>query len=90
MIIKKKVQKRTRLQPKTVLTKYADNPIISPIAENGWEAWQTFNPGVILLDNKVHFLYRAIGQDGIVRYVFDDQSMSIQNDMIVSELSKIN
>jgi len=49
------------------LQRYEENPIISPRPENGWEAWQTFNPGVILLDDKVHLLYRAIGQDGISR-----------------------
>jgi len=51
----------------TVLVKHEDNPIIAPNKANGWEAWQTFNPGVLLLDNKVHFLYRAIGEDGISR-----------------------
>jgi len=49
------------------LTKSEEGPIISPKPENGWEAWQTFNPGVILLGDKVHFLYRAIGEDGISR-----------------------
>ena len=49
------------------LAKPLDNPIIEPKQENGWEAWQTFNPGVILLENKVHFLYRAVGQDGLSR-----------------------
>lgn len=50
-----------------VLHKSPENPIISPMPENVWEAWQTFNPGVILLDNKIHFLYRAIGPDGMSR-----------------------
>lgn len=49
------------------LAKYPNNPIIGPRQEYEWEAWQTFNPGVILLNNKVHFLYRAIGSDGISR-----------------------
>lgn len=49
------------------LVRAEENPIISPKPENGWETWQTFNPGVILLDNKVHLLYRAIGEDGISR-----------------------
>lgn len=49
------------------LTKLPEGPIISPKAKNGWEAWQTFNPGVILLENRVHFLYRAIGEDAISR-----------------------
>src|SRR3989344_1622980 len=50
-----------------VLGKHRANPIIAPRRENGWEAWQTFNPGAILLDDAVHFLYRAIGEDGISR-----------------------
>jgi predicted GH43/DUF377 family glycosyl hydrolase len=45
-----------------------EKPIISPRPENNWEAWQTFNPGVILLENKVHFLYRAVGEDGLSRF----------------------
>ncbi|MDO8469901.1 MAG: glycosidase [bacterium] len=51
----------------SVLVRPEQNPIISPRSENGWEAWQTFNPGVILLDGKIHFLYRAIGKDGVSR-----------------------
>ncbi len=50
------------------LERFAENPIILPRAENEWEDWQTFNPGVILLGGKVHFLYRAIGKDGISRF----------------------
>jgi len=59
-------KKGVRVSP-LVLAKFQENPIISPKPENGWEAWQTFNPGAILLDDKVHFLYRAIGSDGISR-----------------------
>jgi predicted GH43/DUF377 family glycosyl hydrolase len=56
-----------------------ENPIISPKPENNWEAWQTFNPGVILLENKVHFIYRAIGGDGISRlgYAASDDGFTI-------------
>ncbi len=49
------------------LVRSEQNPIISPRPKNGWEAWQTFNPGVVLLDGKIHFLYRAIGEDGVSR-----------------------
>lgn len=77
--IKRPSQKNTRLKKRrpiykkkqagvVALVKYEENPIISPKAGNGWEAWQTFNPGVILLKDKVHFLYRAIGGDGISRF----------------------
>ena len=72
---------RKKLAPKKAvagvgLIKPEENPIISPVLENGWEAWQTFNPGVILLEDsngspaktsKIYFLYRAIGEDGISR-----------------------
>jgi len=62
-VVTKKVTKKKRLE----LKRAEENPIISPRPENHWEAWQTFNPGVVLLDDKVHFLYRAIGEDGISR-----------------------
>lgn len=62
----KPVKKKKPASP-LVLTRSEENPIISPKPENAWEAWQTFNPGVILIDNKVHFFYRAIGEDGISR-----------------------
>ena len=56
-----------------------DLPIIAPNPTNSWEAWQTFNPGVILLDDKIHFLYRAIGTDGVSRlgYAFSNDGFSI-------------
>jgi len=63
--VKKPTKKKTVSAP--VFSKLEDNPIISPKPENGWEARQTFNPGAVLLDNKVHFLYRSIGEDGISR-----------------------
>lgn len=77
----KRKRRITRLKPKevSVLIKSEDNPIIAPRGENNWEAWQTFNPGVILLDNKIHLLYRAIGRDGISRlgYAFSDDGLKI-------------
>lgn len=70
-LLNRKSQKIKKLLPGKLagqgLVKHKGNPIISPIAENGWEAWQTFNPGVVMLDGKIHFLYRAIGDDGISR-----------------------
>ena len=71
---KKKILKKIKkIQPKKGVAKSVDlvrsnkNPIILPRKEYGWEAWQTFNPGVVLLDQKIHFVYRAIGTDGISR-----------------------
>lgn len=63
---KRKVAARKR-ERAVALVRAEENPIIAPNPENNWEAWQTFNPGAILLENKVHFLYRAVGEDGISR-----------------------
>ena len=49
------------------MVKSLNGPIISPDGQNGWQSWQTFNAGAVLIENKVHFLYRAIGQDAISR-----------------------
>lgn len=75
---KKLPLKRKMVQP---LVKFEQNPIISPRAENNWESWQTFNPGVILLDNKIHFLYRAIGSDSVSRlgYAVSNDGLTIDN-----------
>jgi beta-1,2-mannobiose phosphorylase / 1,2-beta-oligomannan phosphorylase len=50
------------------LKRYAGNPIIEAEPRHRWESSQTFNPGTILLEGKVHILYRAIGEDGISRF----------------------
>jgi len=62
------------------LNKSNFNPIIVPKEENGWEAWQTFNPAAIVLEDKVHFLYRAIGFDGVSRlgYARSDDGFKIR------------
>ncbi|MFA6585575.1 MAG: hypothetical protein WCS86_00210 [Candidatus Paceibacterota bacterium] len=39
------------------------NPIIVPIKENKWEEQSTFNPASILLNGKIHIVYRAMSQD---------------------------
>jgi len=67
IVAKKKAIKRVAKKSPKFFNKSEDNPIISPNRRNSWESWQTFNPGVILLDDKVHFLYRAVGQDGLSR-----------------------
>jgi len=68
---KKRIVKKTPFQIKKdagTVKKTINNPIISPNKENYWESWQTFNPAAVLIKNKVHFLYRAIGNDGVSRF----------------------
>lgn len=47
------------------LTRLKNNPILSPNPENHWEAFNTFNPAAIYLEDKVHLIYRAQGHDYI-------------------------
>lgn len=62
-----KLSEATRPSLAVPLQRSEQNPIISPRPENDWEAWQTFNPGAVLLDGSIHILYRALGQDGVSR-----------------------
>ena len=43
------------------LDKFDKNPIIEPVLEHLWENQATFNTAAVLVDGKVHFVYRAIG-----------------------------
>ncbi len=64
------------------LDKHDGNPVMTPDNKQAWEALGTFNPAVMIgRDDRVHMLYRAIGEDGISRlgyassqdgFTFDD------------------
>jgi predicted GH43/DUF377 family glycosyl hydrolase len=49
------------------MKRYEGNPILQPIAENSWESKLVFNAAAVLLEKRIHILYRAIGNDGISR-----------------------
>jgi predicted GH43/DUF377 family glycosyl hydrolase len=51
--------------PKLKLTRHPKNPILRPNQANAWETKATFNPAAILINNKVHLLYRAIGDTDV-------------------------
>ena len=63
-------KKTTRPEEKTFesVEKFNKNPIIKPDARINWKSWQTFNPTALYLNNSVHLLYRAIGNDGVSRF----------------------
>lgn len=69
---RKKITPRTARAPqkktKSRLQKSESNPILSPVGEHPWESNQTFNPAAVLLDGKVHLVYRSIGSDGVSRF----------------------
>lgn len=45
------------------LKKFADNPILSPIASNSWEQQGVFNPATLYLNGDIYILYRAFSED---------------------------
>jgi predicted GH43/DUF377 family glycosyl hydrolase len=57
--------KEKPLDEKIVLERASENPILSPCLENRWESSAVFNAGAIYLNDKVHFIYRAIGESGL-------------------------
>lgn len=48
-----------------VLDKFRENPIIEPKEENHWESRATFNTAAVYEDGKVHFVYRAMGEQDV-------------------------
>lgn len=50
-------------KPKSQLQKFSQNPIIRPVLTHSWEASATFNPAALYEAGKVHFVYRAMGQE---------------------------
>lgn len=49
------------------LTRFTENPLLSPVREHWWESEAVFNPAAIVHDGRVHLFYRALGSDGISR-----------------------
>ena len=45
-----------------ILERYKKNPILLPNKDNWWESKAVFNPAVLYDGNKIHMLYRAIGE----------------------------
>lgn len=45
--------------------RYDNNPILEPIDANDWESDGTFNPAVMVDEDKVHIVYRAVGRGGV-------------------------
>ena len=48
------------------LKRYSKNPILKPIKAHSWEEY-VYNCAAIVLDNKVHIIYRALSKDKISR-----------------------
>ena len=49
------------------LSRFTGNPILKAIPEHPWESKYVFNPGAIMLKDKIYILYRACGEDEVSR-----------------------
>lgn len=63
-----------------LLERTATNPILQPRAAHRWESLAVLNAAAILLEDRVHLLYRAIGEDGLSTfgYASSDDGVQIQ------------
>ena len=67
------------IEPGVTLEKYSQNPIIEP-SYYPWESKATFNPGAFLLDDVVHIVYRAVGDNdvSVLGYAQSSDGMRIE------------
>ncbi|MDE2212964.1 MAG: hypothetical protein KGJ34_00275 [Patescibacteria group bacterium] len=49
------------------LARARENPVLGPLPEHAWENQAVFNPAAVYVGDRVHLLYRALGEDGISR-----------------------
>ena len=64
-VVKKTTKKRIKKVVKTLqLVRFPHNPIIEP-RHYSWESKATFNSAAFIEDDKVHLIYRAIGDDDL-------------------------
>ncbi len=63
-----------------LVNKSPDNPVLTPLKENSWESLAVFNPAALQGDEKVHFLYRAVGDDWISRFGYASSKDGIHID----------
>ena len=49
------------------MARFEGNPILRPVAEHSWESRYVFNPAMFMLEDKIHYFYRAMGDDMVSR-----------------------
>lgn len=47
------------------LTRSSKNPILRPTPENSWESKLAFNPAAVKAKDKIHLIYRAVGETDV-------------------------
>ncbi len=49
------------------MARFEGNPILKPVPEHPWESKYVFNPAMFELGDKIHYIYRAMGDDNVSR-----------------------
>lgn len=49
------------------MPRFEGNPILKPVPEHPWESRYVFNPAMFKLGDKIHYIYRAMGEDMVSR-----------------------
>jgi len=62
------------------MERFKNNPILKPITSHDWESRMVFNAATLYEDNRVHIVYRAVGDDGISRLGYASSSDGYQID----------
>lgn len=71
--------------PAHILNKLRHNPLLKPIIDNFWESKAVFNPAALYADDKVHLVYRAIGNENISVLGYAQSADGIHIDRRLSE-----
>lgn len=64
------------------LSRFPQNPLLSPNPEHWWESEAVFNPAAFYDGTRVHLLYRALGRDGISRVGYASSGDGIHFDRL--------
>jgi hypothetical protein len=64
------------------LNRFTQNPVLAPDPTHWWESEGVFNPAAIVMGDKVHLLYRALGRDGVSRIGYASSSDGIHFDRL--------
>jgi predicted GH43/DUF377 family glycosyl hydrolase len=48
-----------------LLKRFQKNPILAPLTDNLWESQAVFNPAAVYDEEKVHLIYRAVGEKAV-------------------------
>lgn len=66
--------------PQAMLDRAVRNPMLQPLPAHEWESQAVFNAAAIELGGRVHFVYRAVGNDGLSTFGYAASSDGVNID----------